>query len=91
MNDPFLPTPEWMFDQGPTWRELLAVACPHEGSCPDACPWAADCDWSDLDPGFCLLHRCYMSDPEHPHTWHTCNCLDECAKCWHCECGERDR
>lgn len=34
-----------------------------------------DCSFSDLDPGWCLLHACYLSDEAHPHVWE--NCRDE--------------
>ena len=39
-----------------------------------------ECSGSDLDPGYCLTHGCYITDAEHPHTWMTCD-ADPCEVC----------
>lgn len=41
---------------------------------------ARDCQFSDLDPGWCLVHRCYLSDDKHPHVWEHCY-DDDCPEC----------
>ena len=50
----------------------------------DAAVFAALAEWqctfSDLDPGWCLVHRSYLSDVEHPHVWEHC-AKDGCPEC----------
>lgn len=41
---------------------------------------ARDCEFSDLDPGYCLVHMCYLSDDKHPHVWEHCY-DDDCPEC----------
>lgn len=44
-----------------------------------------DCQFSDLDPGYCLVHMCYLSDDKHPHVWEHCSAQydgdDDCPEC----------
>lgn len=39
-----------------------------------------ECEFSDLDPGWCLLHHCYLTDAEHPHVWEHCS-KEDCPEC----------
>lgn len=60
----------------------LCDGCTREPEeCAQMCPnLPEDCEFSDLDVGYCLVHACYGSDPEHPHVWEYCS-KDGCTEC----------